>query len=142
MGALATNSQRFLFAQRSISGFRCLVAPAFVAISTIVAERCVPTSRPIRGDDLSRGGGSVCSKGHRLDNAMNERLAILMKARERMIEERDPFAKVLAGPLDRDRSERARTRFVELQNLIEAIERAIKCEQQSAEAVATQPTPR
>jgi hypothetical protein len=73
---------------------------------------------------------------------MNERLAILIKARERMIEDRDPFAKVLAGPLDRDRSERARTRFVELQNLIEAIERAIRSEQQSAEVAATQPTPR
>ena len=74
---------------------------------------------------------------------MNERLAILMKARERMIEDRDPFAKVLAGPLDRDRSERARSRFVELQNLIEAIERAIRSEQQQpAEGVATQPTPR
>ena len=72
---------------------------------------------------------------------MNERLAILMKARERMIEDRDPFARILAGPLDRDKSERARTRFAELQNLIEAIERAIKSEQQSVE-VATQPPPR
>ncbi len=72
---------------------------------------------------------------------MNERLATLMKARTRMIEDRDPFAKVLAGPLDRDRSERARAKFVELQNLIEAIERAIRSEQQSAEAAATQPAP-
>ena len=73
---------------------------------------------------------------------MNERLAVLMKARERMIEDRDPFAKVLAGPLDRDRSERARTRFLELQILIEAIERAIKSEQQSADTTAVNPTPR
>jgi len=73
---------------------------------------------------------------------MNERLAILMKARERMIEDRDPFAKVLAGPPDRDKSERARTRFLELQNLIEAIERAIRSEQQSAEVAGAQPTPR
>jgi hypothetical protein len=73
---------------------------------------------------------------------MNERLAVLMKARERMIEDRDPFAKVLAGPLDRDRSERARVRFLELQILIEAIERAIKSEQQSADTTAVNPTPR
>lgn len=73
---------------------------------------------------------------------MNERLATLMKARERMIEDRDPFAKVLAGPLDRDRSERARTRFLELQILIDAIERAIRTEQQSAEVAAIPPTPR
>jgi len=65
---------------------------------------------------------------------MNERLATLMKARERMIEERDPFAKTLAGPLDRDRSERARHRFLEQQNLIEAIERAIKSELQPLDA--------
>jgi hypothetical protein len=71
---------------------------------------------------------------------MNERLATLMKARERMIEDRDPFAKVLAGPLDRDRSERARHRFMEQQNLVEAIERAIRSEQQSIETPATQST--
>jgi hypothetical protein len=72
---------------------------------------------------------------------MNERLATLIKARERMIEDRDPFANVLAGPLDRERSERARAKFVELQNLIEAIERAIRTEQQSTD-VASPLTPR
>jgi hypothetical protein len=71
---------------------------------------------------------------------MNERLSTLMKARERMIEDRDPFAKVLAGPLDRDRSERARHRFLEQQNLIEAIERAIRSELQPVEAVDSQST--
>jgi hypothetical protein len=80
---------------------------------------------------------------HRLESdPMNERLAVLIKARERMIEDRDPFAKTLAGPVDRDRSERARTKFVELQGLIEAIERAIKSEQHSADVAAVHPTPR
>jgi hypothetical protein len=69
---------------------------------------------------------------------MNERLATLIKARERMIEDRDPFAKVLAGPPDRERSERARLRFLEQQNLIEAIERAIRSELQPADAAGTQ----
>ena len=73
---------------------------------------------------------------------MNDRLAILMKARERMIEDRDPFAKVLAGPVDRDRSERARAKFVELQTLIEAIERAIRSEQDSDDVAAAHPTTR
>ena len=59
---------------------------------------------------------------------MSERLATLTAARERMIEDRDAFAKVLAGPPDRDRSERARAKFIELQVLIEAIERAIEAE--------------
>lgn len=64
---------------------------------------------------------------------MSERLAILTTARERMIEDRDAFAKVLAGPPDRDRSERARAKFVELQTLIEAIERAIESERRAAQ---------
>ena len=63
---------------------------------------------------------------------MNDRLAILTSARERMIEDRDPFAKVLAGPHDRERSERARSKFLELQVLIEAIERAIESERRHA----------
>jgi hypothetical protein len=63
---------------------------------------------------------------------MSERLATLTAARERMIEDRDAFAKVLAGPPDRDRSERARAKFIELQTLIEAIERAIDAERRSA----------
>lgn len=71
---------------------------------------------------------------------MNDRLATLMKARERMIEDRDPFAKTLAGPLDRDRSERARHRFLEQQNLVEAIERAIRSEQQPIVAANAQST--
>jgi hypothetical protein len=56
---------------------------------------------------------------------MSERLETLKKARERMIEDRDAHAKVLAAPFNRDNAERARTKFVELQTLIEAIDRAI-----------------
>jgi hypothetical protein len=63
---------------------------------------------------------------------MSERLATLAAARERMIEDRDAFAMVLAGPPDRDRSERARAKFVKLQLLIEAIERAIETERRAA----------
>ncbi|MFG3596036.1 hypothetical protein [Bradyrhizobium sp. RDI18] len=56
---------------------------------------------------------------------MNERHEILKKARDRMIEDRDAHAKVLAAPFDRDKAERARLKFVELQILIDAIERAM-----------------
>jgi hypothetical protein len=77
---------------------------------------------------------------YRLENGpMNERPAILLKARQRMIEIRDPFAKVLAGPVDRDRSERVRTKIVDLQTLTEAIMRAIKSEQHSVDRSATPP---
>ena len=51
---------------------------------------------------------------------MSERLDTLRKARERMIEERDAHAKVLAAPFDRDKAERARNKFVEIQVLVDA----------------------
>jgi len=59
---------------------------------------------------------------------MNERLDTLKKARDRMVEDRDAYAKVLAAPFDRDKAERARNKFVETQNLIDAIDRAISGE--------------
>ena len=60
---------------------------------------------------------------------MNERLEMLKKARERMTDERDAFAKTLAAPFDRDKAERARIKFIETQILIDAIDRAIEGEQ-------------
>ena len=56
---------------------------------------------------------------------MSERLETLKRARERMIEDRDAHAKVLAAPFDRDKAERARAKFTEIQALIDAIDRAI-----------------
>jgi hypothetical protein len=56
---------------------------------------------------------------------------MLKKARDRMVEERDAHAKVLAAPFDRDKAERARMKFVELQGLIDSIDRAIHGEQAS-----------
>jgi hypothetical protein len=64
---------------------------------------------------------------------MSDRLATLTTARERMIEDRDQFAKTLAGPPDRDKSERARAKFLELQTLIDAIDRAIESERGAAQ---------
>ena len=60
---------------------------------------------------------------------MNERLEILKKARDRMIEDRDPHAKVLAAPFDRDKADRARSKFTEIQALIDALDRAISGEE-------------
>jgi len=59
---------------------------------------------------------------------MNERLETLKKARDRMVEDRDTHAKVLAAPFDRDKAERARNKFVEIQTLIDALDRAISAE--------------
>ena len=60
---------------------------------------------------------------------MSERLETLRKARERMIEDRDTHAKVLAAPFDRDKAERARNKFIEIQTLIDALDRAISGEE-------------
>lgn len=59
---------------------------------------------------------------------MSERLETLKKARERMIEDRDAHAKVLAAPFVRDTAERARNKFIEIQALIDALDRAIRGE--------------
>jgi hypothetical protein len=56
---------------------------------------------------------------------MSERLETLKKARARMAEDRDAFAKTLAAPFDRDKAERARLKFIETQAVIDAIDRAI-----------------
>jgi hypothetical protein len=60
---------------------------------------------------------------------MSERLETLKKARTRMIEERDVHAKVLAAPFDRDKAERARNKFIEIQTLVDALDRAISGEE-------------
>jgi hypothetical protein len=59
---------------------------------------------------------------------MSERLETLKKARDRMVEDRDAHAKVLAAPFDRDKAERARNKFVEIQMLVDALDRAISGE--------------
>jgi hypothetical protein len=59
------------------------------------------------------------------ETKMSERLETLKKARERMIEDRDTHAKVLAAPFDRDKAERARNKFIEIQMLIDSLDRAI-----------------
>jgi len=60
---------------------------------------------------------------------MSERLETLKKARERMADDRDAFARTLAAPFDRDKAERARLKFIETQAVIDAIDRAIAGEQ-------------
>jgi hypothetical protein len=60
---------------------------------------------------------------------MSERLETLKKARERMVEDRDAHAKVLAAPFDRDKAERARVKFTEIQTLVDALDRAISGEE-------------
>jgi hypothetical protein len=59
---------------------------------------------------------------------MSERLDMLKKARDRMVDERDAHAKVLAAPFDRNNAERARNKFIETQALIDALDRAISGE--------------
>jgi hypothetical protein len=67
---------------------------------------------------------------------MSERLETLKKARARMAEDRDAFAKTLAAPFDRDKAERARLKFIETQAVIDAIDRAILGELAEPDAAA------
>src|SRR5262245_10310586 len=61
---------------------------------------------------------------------MSEQHATLLeKARERLIEDRRAFAKIIAAPFEREKTVDARARFVELQATIEAIDRAIEDEE-------------
>jgi hypothetical protein len=60
---------------------------------------------------------------------MSGRLETLKKARGRMIEDWNTHAKVLAAPFDRDKAERARIKFTEIQTLIDALDRAISREE-------------
>jgi hypothetical protein len=70
------------------------------------------------------------------DADMSERLETLKKARERMVDDRDAFAKTLAAPFDRDKAERARLKFIETQAVIDAIDRAIEGEETGRSAAA------
>jgi hypothetical protein len=54
-----------------------------------------------------------------------EHIDDLKKARAQLIEQRRAFAKVLAGPYDRGKTEQARERFLDIQAAIEAMDRAI-----------------
>jgi len=54
-----------------------------------------------------------------------EHIDDLKKARAQLIEQRWAFAKVLAAPYDRGKTEQARERFLEIQAAIEAMDRAI-----------------
>jgi hypothetical protein len=65
---------------------------------------------------------------------MTERLEMLRKARDRMIEDRDAHVKVLAAPFDRDKAERARHKFIETQMVVEALERAMIAEERISPA--------
>ena len=68
---------------------------------------------------------------------MSERIELLKGARERMVEDRDAFVKVLAAPFDRDKAERARAKFVEFQLIVDALDRAIAGEQPKRAAPET-----
>ena len=77
----------------------------------------------LKADRLAREAGLKAKK------KMSERLETLKKARDRMIEDRDTHAKVLAAPFDRDKAERARIKFVEIQCLFDSLDRAIRGEE-------------
>jgi acyl-CoA reductase-like NAD-dependent aldehyde dehydrogenase len=89
-------------------------------------EPCSYRNLNVITDHPFRAGNNRATSKRRLP--ISERLETLKKARERMSEDRDAFAKTLAAPFDRDKAERARMKFIETQVLIDAIDRAIEGE--------------
>jgi len=51
--------------------------------------------------------------------------ALLKKARERLVEDRRDLARTIAAPFEREKTHDAREKFVDIQAVIEAIDRAI-----------------
>ena len=74
-----------------------------------------------------------------IENGMTPRIETLRKARERMVQERDVFAKVLSEPFDQVKAERARAKFLEFQALVESIDRAIAGEAADGEPSVARP---
>jgi hypothetical protein len=63
------------------------------------------------------------------EEAMSEQHAVLLKkARERLVEDRRAFAKIIAAPFEREKTRDARERFIDIQAAIEAVDRAIEDE--------------
>jgi len=58
----------------------------------------------------------------------NEQTDILRAARDKMVDARRGWAKVLGEPFDRSKTPDARAGLVEMQEVIEAIDRAIEDE--------------
>jgi hypothetical protein len=56
---------------------------------------------------------------------------VLQKAREELVKARRQIAEVLAQPYGRTRTPEARVNFVEVQNVIESIDRAIADERKN-----------
>ena len=60
---------------------------------------------------------------------MSEQHATLLKtARERLVEDRRAFAKIIAAPFEREKTRDAREKFIDIQAAIEAVDRAIEDE--------------
>jgi hypothetical protein len=91
--------------------------------------------------------GEPFSQGHTFEqgHAYNRRFApnaqerwvmseqhveLLKKARERLVEDRRKFAKIIAAPFEREKTSDARARFIEMQMAIEAVDRAIEDEEE------------
>jgi hypothetical protein len=58
----------------------------------------------------------------------NPHIEELKRARERLVEQRRGFAKQIAGPFERGKTDDARAKIIESQAIIDALDRAIEDE--------------
>jgi len=88
-------------------------------------------SRPavVTGGGSGRLQSPICPKYAREVVMSEQHAALLKKARERLVENRRNFSKIIAAPFEREKTNDARTRFIEMQTAIEAVDRAIEDEE-------------
>jgi hypothetical protein len=58
--------------------------------------------------------------------------ALLKTARERLVEDRQAFAKIIAAPFEREKTRDAREKFIDVQAAIEGVDPAIEDEDRQA----------
>ena len=58
--------------------------------------------------------------------------ALLKTARERLVEDRRAFAKIIAAPFEREKTRDAREKFIDVQAAIEGVDPAIEDEDRQA----------
>ena len=58
--------------------------------------------------------------------------ALLKTARERLVEDRQAFAKMIAAPFEREKTRDAREKFIDVQAAIEGVDPAIEDEDRQA----------
>jgi hypothetical protein len=84
----------------------------------------------IPGHCQTAGEPRLVFRAYATEEVMSEQhTELLKKARERLVEDRRDLAKTIAAPFEREKTRDAREKFVDIQAVIEAVDRAIEDEE-------------